>query len=275
MVSLKGLMNTTFRFAFGAIALALAAQASARVTFYEGEGFRGRAFTTSRSIDDFDRRGFNDRASSVVVDQGTWEVCDNAGFAGRCRILRAGSYDSLRGLGMDDRISSARPANPRRQYDNEAPTPLASPTYEYRRRPDERLFQATVTSVRAVVGPPGQRCWMERHQVAEPSRGERNVGGAILGGILGGVLGHQIGGGSGRDIATAGGVVAGAVIGSSAGRDHEGVSERNVRRCETTTQSRPEYWDLTYDFRGITHQVQLGAAPGSTVSVNWRGEPRQ
>ena len=39
-------------------------------------------------------------------------------------------------------------------------------------------------------------------------------GGAILGAVLGGVLGHQVGGGSGRDAATAVGVVGGALIGN-------------------------------------------------------------
>jgi outer membrane lipoprotein SlyB len=37
--------------------------------------------------------------------------------------------------------------------------------------------------------------------------------GAVIGGVVGGVLGHQVGGGSGQDIATAAGVVGGAVAG--------------------------------------------------------------
>lgn len=37
--------------------------------------------------------------------------------------------------------------------------------------------------------------------------------GTIIGGVVGGVLGHQVGGGSGKDIATAAGVVGGAVVG--------------------------------------------------------------
>lgn len=37
--------------------------------------------------------------------------------------------------------------------------------------------------------------------------------GAVIGGVVGGVLGHQVGGGSGQDIATAAGVVGGAVVG--------------------------------------------------------------
>ncbi|MEO8499810.1 MAG: beta/gamma crystallin-related protein [Vicinamibacteria bacterium] len=32
---------------------------------------------------DFQRTGFNDRASSVIVDRGLWEVCDGAGFRGK------------------------------------------------------------------------------------------------------------------------------------------------------------------------------------------------
>ena len=39
--------------------------------------------------------------------------------------------------------------------------------------------------------------------------------GAVLGAIAGGVLGHQVGGGRGRDIATAGGAIAGGFAGNS------------------------------------------------------------
>lgn len=39
--------------------------------------------------------------------------------------------------------------------------------------------------------------------------------GAVLGGVAGAVLGHQIGGGTGRDIATVAGAVGGAVVGNN------------------------------------------------------------
>ena len=77
-------MNWKLKSALGASALLLATQAAAQITFYEGEGFRGHAFTTGKSVGDFQRAGFNDRASSVVVDGGRWEVCENARFGGRC-----------------------------------------------------------------------------------------------------------------------------------------------------------------------------------------------
>ena len=127
-----------------------------------------------------------------------------------------------------------------------------------------------MTSVRAVVGPPEQRCWVERQQVDS----DANIGGAIIGGILGGVLGHQVGGGRGRDVATAGGAIAGAAIGNDAGGGGFGY-DRNLRRCETVAAGRPEYWDVAYNYRGIEHHVQMSSPPGATIAVNMNGEPRQ
>jgi uncharacterized protein YcfJ len=266
--------RSTLKALLGLSALAIAAQAAAQVTLYEGEGFRGRTFTTNSAVRDLNRNGFNDRASSVIVGSGRWEACEDSRFQGRCVVLRRGSYESLRGLGLENRISSLHAVSDRGHYDNEAPEPLAAPTYDYRRRPSERIFDAPITSVRAVVGPPNERCWVERQQVAEPERGGPNIGGAIAGAVLGGVLGHQVGGGRGKDIATAGGAVAGAAVGANVGRNSIATSDRDVRRCETTASTTPAYWDVTYDFRGVEHHVQMSAAPGRTIPVNRAGEPR-
>src|SRR5580698_6369638 len=60
-------MKTRFAFLFALAALA-AGHASAQVTFYEGEGFRGHAFLANQTIGDLSHFGFNNRASSAVVD---------------------------------------------------------------------------------------------------------------------------------------------------------------------------------------------------------------
>lgn len=270
-------MKRHLQAALAVAGLGLAGHAAAQITFYDGEGFRGRAFSTNDKVWNFERQGFNDRASSIVIDRGRWEVCEHARFEGRCVVLRRGSYPSLREMGMDNRVSSVRRVEDGQRYSNEAPAPIAVvPQYQYRQRYDERIYQVPVTSVRAVVGPPNQRCWIERQQVAQPSRGEPNVGGAILGGVIGGVLGHQVGGGRGKDIATAGGAVAGAAIGANAGRSGGTVLlDRDVQRCQTVTSTTPEYWDVTYNYRGLEHHVQMSAPPGRTLSVNANGEPRQ
>ena len=157
-------MNKTLRPLFGLAAVAFAAHASAQITFYEGEGLpRPHLRSQRRSARTSSSTGFNDRASSVVVDRGRWEVCEDARFQGRCVVLRRGSYDSLRGMGMENRISSVRRVADRppvRQRGASARSP--TPSYEYRRRPNERLREVPVTSARAVMGPPEQRCWVER-----------------------------------------------------------------------------------------------------------------
>jgi uncharacterized protein YcfJ len=265
-------MRMMFKALLGAAGIALAAHAAAQVTFYEGENFQGGSFTASQTIWNFEPTGFNDRAASAVVDSGYWQVCEDARFEGHCVVLRPGSYPSLRPMGMYRVISSVRPVNWDARYGGDAPVPGAPPD-EYRQRPDEPLFEATVTSVHAVMGPPEQRCWVEREQVVNNGGGP-NIGGAIIGGILGGVLGHQIGGGVGRDVATAGGAVAGAAVGSTVGRGPS-TTVQDVRHCETAQNGTPAFWDVTYNFQGVEHRVQLSAPPpGPTIIVNGNGEPR-
>ncbi len=268
-------MNLTFKLALGAAAVLCATQAAAQITLYEHDGYRGRAFTTDTQMGNFARNGFNDLASSVVVDRGRWEVCTDARFEGKCVVLRRGNYESLRSLGLNNRISSVRPVDQQARYDNEVPEPTALANYDYRRRANENVYEARVTSVRAVMGPAEQRCWVEREQVTEGGRGDRNVGGAVLGAIIGGVLGHQVGSGRGNDAATVGGAVAGGLIGSNQGRSSGATYDKDVQRCRTVASGAPAYWDVTYDYRGRENRIQMSYAPGATISVNRNGEPRQ
>ena len=278
-------MRTKLRAVVGAAGIVLAAQAAAQVTFYEREDMRGRAFSTSDLVVNFGGIGFNDRASSAVVDAGRWEVCEHAQFQGQCVVLKPGRYRTLGQMGMNNAISSVRRID-QVGYDNRVPSyppgyngpPSHAynvpPAYVYNRQSDERVYEAPVTSVRAVVGPPEQRCWVERQEVVE-NRSGPNVPGAIVGAVIGGVLGHQVGGGRGQDVATAGGAVAGAAIGSNVGRGGGQVYSQDVQRCANVSRDyRPEYWDITYNFRGIEHRVQMSAPPGPTIAVNGDGEPR-
>jgi uncharacterized protein YcfJ len=47
-----------------------------------------------------------------------------------------------------------------------------------------------------------------------------------------------------------------------------------VQRCENVASTRADYYDVTYNFRGVTHRVQTQTDPGRTILVNQRGEPR-
>jgi len=211
-----------------------------------------------------------------VVLGDRWEVCEDARFNGRCAVLRPGRYPSLAAMGLNNQVSSVRAVSIDARIDNHryAPAPVAD--YDFQRRNNERLYQANVTSVRAVLGTPEQRCWVETEEIAQERRSV-NVPGAIAGAIIGGILGHQVGGGRGQDIATAGGAVAGAAVGAQIGRggSEHAVQTRDVQRCESVpSQARPDYWDVTYNFRGQAHRMQMTAPPGPTVIVNEQGEPR-
>ncbi len=239
------------------------------ITFYEHDGFQGRSFTTDRDIGDFSRVGFNDRASSVEVRGERWEVCEDARFGGRCLILRPGRYANLSSMGMNDRISSVRAISRDFRVEDNRYAPAYAP--DYRRRPEEQLFQANVISVRAVVSNAQQRCWVEREQIGQ-DRTSANVPGAIAGAVIGGILGHQVGGGSGRDAATAVGVIGGAAIGANVGQP---TYTQDVQRCDRpVAQARPDYWDVAYVFRGQEYHVQMTSPPGPTLVVNASGEPR-
>jgi uncharacterized protein YcfJ len=178
-----------------------------------------------------------------------------------CQII--GTYPSVRPVEAARRVTKR----------NAAATPPA-PVYEYRQRPNERLYEVNVSYVRAVVGPPEQRCWVERQQVVEPSRDAPNVPGAIVGGIIGGVLGHQIGGGRGQDVATAGGAVAGAAIGANVGRGPGTVYSQDVQRCAAVpgSASRVLGCDVLFSRYRTSRADERAARP--MIWVNGKGEPR-
>jgi uncharacterized protein YcfJ len=252
--------------------LALATQAAAQIAFYEHDDFAGRSFTIEGQMENFDRAGFNDRASSVVVFRDRWEVCTDARFQGSCMVLRPGRYPSLNALGLNDRISSVRRVDGKAHVADNHYAPAPVQVYDNYPRRNEKLHEAQVTSVRAVYGQPEQRCWVEQQQAAQAGV---NVPGAVVGAVLGGVIGHQVGSGRGNDLATVGGAVAGGAIGANVGRDSSPGYAHAVRRCENVAASgNPDHWDVTYQYHGVEHQMQTTYRPGATVTVNAQGEPR-
>lgn len=78
----------------------------ASLELYGQPDFRGRSVRIDDNVRDLNNMNFDGRASSAVVHGGTWQVCTEPGFAGRCEVLRPGEYRQLAGL--DDRVSSIR-----------------------------------------------------------------------------------------------------------------------------------------------------------------------
>ena len=89
--------------------LACAGIASAQdIVLFNGPEFNGRRFTADHTVANLAEEGFNDRASSVIVNRGAWQVCTDAYFRGRCATLQRGEYPDLAQVGLGNQISSAR-----------------------------------------------------------------------------------------------------------------------------------------------------------------------
>ena len=114
----------------------------------------------------------------------------------------------------------------------------------------------------------------------QPIASSRNYGGLALGGIAGAVLGHQVGGGRGRDAATAVGAVVGALAGehlanqnSWGGGGYQQASQpqqqRQVQNCRTVNdvQSRLTGYQVEYEYRGQVYNTVTRENPGRTLAL--------
>jgi len=90
-----------------ALALAVTSAFAGEIRLYERPDFQGRSLVTYDRIAAVERQGLGDTASSVVVADGTWEVCTDDNFRGRCTQLLPGSYAGL-DISLNGRIASVR-----------------------------------------------------------------------------------------------------------------------------------------------------------------------
>jgi uncharacterized protein YcfJ len=129
------------------------------------------------------------------------------------------------------------------------------------------------------VAVPRQEC--ANQLVTETRRtGSRDYGGAILGGIAGALLGNQVGGGHGREAATAVGAVVGAMTGdnlSNRGRYYDTYQQapREVTTCRTVQdfQQRVTGYRVEYEYRGQVYSTFMPQDPGRTLRVRVSVDP--
>lgn len=109
-------MKNTLTAAF-LLAASLVGQAASagELQLFSREDFRGQrvviADGAANNFRDFD---FNDRASSLVVRSGTWELCEHVNFQGHCAVFERGEYPDLRRF--NNNFSSAREIDRRRGH---------------------------------------------------------------------------------------------------------------------------------------------------------------
>ena len=110
-------------------------------------------------------------------------------------------------------------------------------------------------------------------QERAPER-DGNVGGTVAGAVIGGLLGNQVGGGSGKKVATAAGAVAGGVIGNQVDKRHVvgKVVTRTERQCHTentvSESSKVTGYNVTYrNADGTTGTMRMASKPGTRVAM--------
>jgi hypothetical protein len=77
------------------------------LVLFDQRGLRGERVTFDGNVRNLTRQNWNDRAASLVVREGTWQVCAAAEFDGYCETLGPGRYTQL-DQRLADRISSIR-----------------------------------------------------------------------------------------------------------------------------------------------------------------------
>ena len=85
-----------------------------QIELFAKPGFGGPSLRLERDQPAFRASGFNDRAASLVVSSGVWELCTDDNFRGECRRFPPGRYADL-GYGLTNQISSARLVRPPEQ----------------------------------------------------------------------------------------------------------------------------------------------------------------
>jgi hypothetical protein len=133
-------MPLRFPFAVGLFAIAACLASSAAtagvVLLFEHQNFEGKRLTLRGDMPNLDRTDFNDRTESILVRDGTWEVCTDALFRGRCMRLGPGEYRNLSGE-FTRSISSLREVR-----GGPPPRPLPSPLPQQPAgRPHAQLFE--------------------------------------------------------------------------------------------------------------------------------------
>ena len=128
------------------------------------------------------------------------------------------------------------------------------------------------------VAVPRNECSRQWVNEVEGGR-QRDYGGALVGGIAGALLGNQVGGGHGREAATAFGAVVGAMTGDNIANRDAAYAYREVPRevttCRTVQNMRQQLtgYRVDYEYRGQVYSTFMREQPGPLLRVRVSVDP--
>ena len=134
-------------------------------------------------------------------------------------------------------------------------------------------FAEVVTSkeVFETVVTPREQCEDVQVQKQAPVKDENRIAGTAIGAVVGGVIGHQIGGGSGKKLATVGGAAAGGYAGNQVQKNmqQKDVVTTTERRCRTVQDKSQKLvgYNVIYRLDGKEGTVRTSFKPGDKLPV--------
>ena len=133
---------------------------------------------------------------------------------------------------------------------------------------------ATVISAKRLtrtVRIPRQECHDEAVTHARPVKDQDRLLGTGIGALVGGILGHQVGGGTGKTLATIAGAGAGGYAGNQIQRkvQQSDTYTTTEQRCITAydLQEEPAGFDVLYEYKGHRHHLHMNKDPGDSLPV--------
>ena len=149
-------------------------------------------------------------------------------------------------------------------------------TYSLVKSGPEYAQVLAVDPVKTQIKTPREVCKDVTVTRQKPVQDQHQIAGTVLGAVAGGLLGNQIGGGTGKKIAT----VAGAAGGGYAGNKiQEGMQERDTytttqTRCNTVNDISDKVvgYDVRYMLNGKEGKVRMDRDPGNQIPVNKEGQ---
>ncbi len=118
---------------------------------------------------------------------------------------------------------------------------------------------------------PRQECHDVVINERAPVKDTNRIAGTAIGAVAGGLLGHQIGGGSGRDLATVAGAAAGGYAGNQVQKNmqEKDTVSRTETRCKTVYESHSKTvgYDVRYRLGKEEGRVRMDHQPGPRIPV--------
>lgn len=128
-----------------------------------------------------------------------------------------------------------------------------------------------VKPINETIKTPRQVCEDVTVTRQKPVKDQHQIAGTAIGAVVGGLLGNQVGGGTGKKIATVAGAVGGGYAGNKVQENMQAGDTYTTTetRCDTVTDVSQKLvgYDVKYQLDGKEGQVRMASDPGSRIPV--------